>query len=434
MNNFFLALYLSAIEARSGEMPAHVMRCPQCDLENHIPELFPDQTAHCSRCEEDLYTITAAPFSSPITAAASALFFLILSCCFPFLSMDVQGNVSQIYLIQNAQALFTQGFAILSYLLLIFIILAPALYVCLIIYLHSGLLHHKLLPGMTQMTKLLQHLKPWIMVDVFMLAVLVSMVKMVSYGDLYLGWAFWAFTGMVLTLTYTGSLVNTHWLHYHILRLKGINPLEKKIEHSVGCTTCGFLSPEGRPICPYCKSRLHKRRPNSLQMSIAFLISAIVCYVPANIYPIMITNVLGEQTDSNILQGVILLWNLGSYPVAMVILIASVCIPIAKIISLCMLCLATRYIKNEKGKRFTQLYRVTEFIGRWSMVDVFVVSILVALVQMGNLMSIFPGHAAIPFAAVVILTMFSAMNFDPRLIWDKQLSKKNPSEEEKYDS
>lgn len=150
----------------------------------------------------------------------------------------------------------------------------------------------------------------------------------------------------------------------------------------------------------------------------ALLIAAAVLYVPANVFPIMTTDQFGRSEDSTIIGGVILLWNMGSYPVAMVILIASVLVPIGKILSVAALCWTIGRPSGVPARDRTRLYRITEFIGKWSMVDVFVVSILVALIQITGIIVIRPGGAALAFAGVVVLTMLAAQSFDPRLIWD----------------
>ena len=149
------------------------------------------------------------------------------------------------------------------------------------------------------------------------------------------------------------------------------------------------------------------------------LIAASVLYVPANLFPIMTTDQFGRAVDSTIIGGVILLWNMGSYPVAIVILVASVLVPIGKVLTVATLCWTINAHQAIPPRQRTTLYRLTEFIGKWSMVDVFVVAILVALIQITGIIVIRPGTAALAFAGVVILTMLAAESFDPRLIWDQ---------------
>lgn len=144
-------------------------------------------------------------------------------------------------------------------------------------------------------------------------------------------------------------------------------------------------------------------------------------YVPANIYPIMTTTSLGHSSPSTIIGGVVELVQMGSWPVAAVIFIASVIVPVGKLVALAWLCLVVSRSSELNAAVRTRLYRLTEFIGRWSMIDIFVVAILVALIRAGSLMSITPGPAALAFGAVVVITMLAAMTFDPRLLWDAPL-------------
>ena len=184
-----------------------------------------------------------------------------------------------------------------------------------------------------------------------------------------------------------------------------------------GCSMCTAVVPSESKICDVCGSRLHAGSGDSIQRTWALLITSVVLYLPANILPIMITRFLGEDTHSTIIGGVVILWSHGSYPIAMIIFVASVLVPIGKIVIMAWLCLSVQRGSSFAPERKIQLYRITEFVGRWSMVDVFVVAILVALIQLGNVMSIFPGVAALAFAAMVVITMLAAMAFDPRLIW-----------------
>lgn len=187
----------------------------------------------------------------------------------------------------------------------------------------------------------------------------------------------------------------------------------------VNCLVCHQLSPITSSHCGRCHTALSSRVNNSVQISFSLLITAALLYIPANIYPIMTTALLGDTTESTIIGGVILFLEHESYFIAAVIFIASVIVPIAKMFALALLCYSATRADKIKQYELTRLYRVTEFIGKWSMVDVFVVAILVALIQLGGIMSIKVGFAATAFAGVVILTMISAHQFDTRLLWDR---------------
>ncbi len=197
------------------------------------------------------------------------------------------------------------------------------------------------------------------------------------------------------------------------------------------CHTCLALAGIQETHCRRCGSHLHSRKPNSLQRTAALLIAASVLYIPANLLPIMTTDQFGRAMDSTIIGGVIILWKMGSYPVALVILIASVFVPIGKILTVAALCwtIGRRHLVSPR-QRMT-LYRITDFIGKWSMVDVFVVAILVALIQITGIMVIRPGAAALAFSGVVILTMLAAESFDPRLIWDEETAPRGSTSPEK---
>jgi paraquat-inducible protein A len=185
------------------------------------------------------------------------------------------------------------------------------------------------------------------------------------------------------------------------------------------CHLCFKLAPAELHRCPRCHSALHPRKPDSIQRTLALLVTACLLYIPANLYPIMITDQLGTSEASTILGGVILLIHHDAVLVALVIFLFSVMVPIGKLIALFYLVWTVRRHSLITPRQRTFLYQITEFVGKWSMVDVFVVAILVALVHLGGLLSIRPGIAAVCFAGVVIVTMIAAECFDPRLIWDE---------------
>ena len=193
------------------------------------------------------------------------------------------------------------------------------------------------------------------------------------------------------------------------------------------CEGCGLLSrpapgePDGR--CPRCDRRLEFRKPASLQRTWAFVIGAAICYVPANLLPVLTTNTATGAESDTILQGVVLLWSPTGWPLSLIVLIASIMIPSAKILALVYLLITVQRGSVENNEQRVRLYRMVEFIGRWSMVDVFVDTFTAALVQLKPLMSVSPAPGLFFFAAVVVLTMLAVESFDPRLIWDSASSR-----------
>jgi len=193
------------------------------------------------------------------------------------------------------------------------------------------------------------------------------------------------------------------------------------------CHSCSLVSPIHLEQCPRCQTRLHLRKPLTLQLTMAYLFTALLLYIPANLWPIMITEKLGQIESSTILGGIVLLWQEGSQPIAIIVFIASVLVPVVKFIVLLLLCFSVYFPQRLCPHKRLKLYRLTELIGRWSMVDIFVVAILVALFQLDRLLNVQPASGAIAFAAVVILTIMSAKSFDPRILWDDDDKKRSKS-------
>jgi paraquat-inducible protein A len=188
------------------------------------------------------------------------------------------------------------------------------------------------------------------------------------------------------------------------------------------CDGCGLLSRpargdnEGR--CPRCDAALAFRKPASFQRTWAYLIAAAICYLPANVLPVLTTTTTTGTNSDTILQGVVLLWSPTGWPLSVIVLVASIMIPSAKILTLMYLLVTAQRGSVENHEQHVRLYRMIEFIGRWSMVDVFVDTFTAALIQLQPLLSVEPGPGLLFFAAVVVLTMLAVESFDPRLIWD----------------
>ena len=191
----------------------------------------------------------------------------------------------------------------------------------------------------------------------------------------------------------------------------------------IGCHSCHLLVRASDPgaimTCPRCGTRLRRRKPHSIHRTWALVIAAFVFYIPANVLPITTVISFGKGQSDTIMSGVIYFIHSGMWPIALVIFVASVFVPLLKLLILTFLLITVQRKSSWRKKDRTRLYRITEVIGRWSMVDIFVVTILVALVNLGALASIHARPGAVFFCAVVIITMFAAMSFDPRLIWDK---------------
>jgi paraquat-inducible protein A len=189
----------------------------------------------------------------------------------------------------------------------------------------------------------------------------------------------------------------------------------------IGCHTCGLVSrapAAGARLCPRCGDELHFRKPGSVGRTWALLIAAMALYIPANTLPIMYTSSLFGSSDDTIMSGVLFLWEDGSWYLALIVFVASILVPLAKIIALVVLLVSVQLDLRWRSDQRARLYRLIERIGRWSMLDIFVVGLLVTVVQLTALASVRAGPAALAFGAVVVLTILATSSFDPRLLWD----------------
>jgi len=193
------------------------------------------------------------------------------------------------------------------------------------------------------------------------------------------------------------------------------------------CEVCSLLSrpPPGEHEghCPRCGEELTPRKTDSLQRTWAFLIAAAVCYIPANLLPVLTTTTAAGKVSDTIMEGVVLLWSPTGWPLSLIVLISSIMIPSAKILALAYLLITVQRGSIENNAQRGRLYRTVDLVGRWSMVDVFVSTFTAALVQLQPLMSVEPASGLFFFAAVVVFTMLAVESFDPRLIWDSSSSR-----------
>lgn len=400
----------------------HIL-CRQCDLLVALPELEHGHKATCPRCGTTLTTEWDAPRQRPTAYAFAALFMLLLSNLFPFIYMKVAGISSQVALLEIPGVMFSEDYASLGTFFLLFVQLVPTFCLVVILLLVNRV---KITPRVKIfLARILFQLKSWGMAEIFLAGVLVSFVKLMAYGDIGIGSSFIPWCLYCILQLRAFQCVDRRWLWDDIAPAPQLSqPLKVGVagirQGLRSCSCCTAVLPAEEEACPRCHTKGQARRKNSLQWTLALLVTSVMLYLPANIMPIMITDMLGDKMPSTIMAGVILLWGEGSYPVALVIFIASIMVPTLKMIAIAWLCWDAQGHGQRDSERMHLIYEVVEFVGRWSMIDVFVIAVLSALVRMGGLMNIYPAMGALMFALVVIMTMFAAMTFDPRLSWDRE--------------
>jgi paraquat-inducible protein A len=364
------------------------MLCHECHFKVKLPSLAHRQSAVCPRCGLQLTVYHRHASQRIIALATTSCIFLLASLPFEFLSFSTSGQYTSIDIIDGLWVLIEKDFALLALVQVLAILILPAFVLISLLYLLVPLSLGFRPIKAEWVIKTLFNLLPWTMAEIFLIGVLVSLIKILSIADIGLGLSFYAYLFFTIFMTITLLYVDK----YQLKLLLNVEVKERQT-----------------PINP----------SQSIQTTWALLFTSILLYIPANILPIMHTSLLGREDPSTIIGGVILLWQMGSYPIAIIIFIASVFIPVAKIVILCWLNYSVQNKQQHANNERIFWYRITEFVGRWSMIDVFVVSILVSLIQLGNIINVLPGHAALAFCGVVVCTMLAAMSFDSRLIWNE---------------
>lgn len=416
---YSLCIYITN-EYTLNKRSSNIVECHECALSVDISLLNDRQKALCPRCGLVLTAKHHNALDRIIAYSISAICFLLLSLPFEFLSFRSNGIERKIDILASLTILNNNNYHVLAVLEVLTIFVIPALILFSLIYLTIPLRKGIYPRGGHYLLKLIYQLLPWSMVEIFVVGVLVSLIKIISLADISLGPSFYAYILFSLAMTAAVLHLDKHQIQQQ-LNLCSLNPTTQKqnieaIEH--------------KKITQKNDLNLALKKKVSVQKTWALLITSIVFYIPANILPIMNTRFLGQDEPSTILGGVILLWGMGSYPIAAVIFIASVAVPMAKMLVLAWLNYSVHHQHSRFSSERVKLYRLAEFVGRWSMVDVYVVIILVALIQLGNTMSIYPGGAALAFSGVVITTMLAAMSFEPQFIWQ---TKNNLYNEECHD-
>ncbi len=410
---------------------APVLACHECDRLNYVRSSF-DGAAKCARCGAVVYRNIHDSIPSSIWLLIASLILLVIANSFPLLTFKLEGREQVATMATGAFELYRQGYWELGILVFLLSIGFPLFCIMAGLYVLVPVRLGRTVPGLARGFRAFVWLLPWAMTEVYLLGLIVAYVKLSDLATLVIGVAVYAFGALIITMTWAKGRLDPRIVWRWIDRTAA-PPAEQGAagegipSRYIACHCCNLLLDDdaahaGKGTsshrCPRCGSSIHKRKPNSLSRTWALLAAALICYLPANLLPIMTVISFGQGEPDTIISGVIALIAVKMYPVALLVLFASICVPVLKILVLGYLLFSVQRQSHWRTRERSILYRVTEAIGRWSMIDIFMISILAALVKLDALATISPGPAAVFFAAVVILTMFAAMAFDPRLIWD----------------
>jgi paraquat-inducible protein A len=412
------------IDRLDGGEPGAICACEMCGTVQRRRELPHGLAARCRRCGSRLYRGRQASLDKALALTLGALVLILVAHLFPFLSFRMEGQQQTATLLTGVVKLWRDGFWPIALLVLAVATVIPAIRILLQLYVFLPLTLDRAAPGAGRAFRWVEILRPWAMMEVYLLGVIVAYVKLSDLATLELGVAMFAFVALILTMVLIEATMEPAEVWERLGAQTTTRLLRWRQPRAlVRCHCCGQLFerarvPRLRLRCGRCGAELHRRKPDSLARAWALLLAAAILYVPANTLPVMRVTSLGQTEPDTILSGVQALIAAGMVPVALLVLFASILVPIGKILGLSWLLVGVQRGRVGRPRQRTLAYRVIEGVGRWSMIDVFMISILVALVDLGSIARIEPGAGAICFAAVVILTMFAATAFDPRLIWD----------------
>lgn len=365
------------------------LACHHCGASYQRPILSPGQWARCVRCDSVLETYATFTPSAWLAVVCAAILTLALANAYPVATLVVQGAAQPASFFDAIIITWQTGYPEVALLTLAAGFVLPALQLGLLAWVLSWFVSGHLPPHFDRLLDVLDWIKPWCMVPVFLMGVLVSVVKLAGLATLV--------PGVGLFATAVSAVLITSLARLSAFRLR----------------TIAFDA--ALPVGP-----VHEQAPPSPAQFTriwALLLAALILYIPANLLPIMSINAITGSSAHTIMGGVIELVGMGSWDIALVVFIASVMVPSFKLICLATLVWLAQQKNGYALRRRTHLYGMVEFIGQWSMLDVFVVILLSALGRFGALLSIQPGAGAVAFGAVVVLTMLAAMSFDPRLAW-----------------
>ena len=388
--------------------------CHACGLVQTLPALPRKAVARCARCAAVLRRRRTDPHGRALAMAITGLMLFALASQMPFMEMRIGASASGASLATGPEVLNALGAWPMAIAVLVTTIGAPLVKMLATIWVLIGIRMRHPPAHLARVFAWVERLSPWSMVEVFLLGVFVAYTKLIDMAQVEIGGALYALGALMLTMAATDAFMDDAAVWDRL----GHPAQAPRAGRLIGCECCDLVVAASETQCPRCRSALHHRIPGSLGQSWALLVAAIVLYIPANMLPVLNLVSFGQDHSSTILGGVIELAASGMWPLAALVFIASVIVPVFKVLGMGILLISTQLGASGYLRERSVIYRVVEAIGRWSMIDVFMISILTALVHLDRFATITPGPGAVCFCLVVILTMLAAMRFDPRLMWD----------------
>jgi paraquat-inducible protein A len=409
--------------------------CMGCGLFQIMPALGPEMRADCARCGTALRRTRVEPMSHTLALSAAALVLFAILWLAMLMKVSTAGIVHATTLESGPLELVDRGLWPVALAVAFTTAIAPVVKFAGTLYVLIGLRLRRMPPNLRGVFLFARRMGNWAMLEVLLLGVFVAYTKLGDLVTIELGPAVYALGLLTIVTVWADTALDPDAVWEEIERRGQTHaPMPLPVADaaafdvrpgSASCEGCNLVcvpaEHDGR--CPRCGSKVHERKPDSLTRTWAFVISGAVLYIPANVYPVLTVIQLGAGQPSTIMGGVQELLASQMYPLALLVFFASVMVPMFKLLGLASMLMATMMVTTQAGagvllRQRTRLYFIVAWIGRWSMVDIFMESLLGALVQFGRAVTIEPGMGALAFCAVVFITIFAAEAFDPRLMWD----------------
>lgn len=369
--------------------------CPTCGLTILKTPLNKGTQAHCPQCETQLYKSSYPSLSGNFILTLCCLFLFIPAYSLNYLTINLIGMKISASFPSMLLTMFNEGFGLLAILIGFCGLVTPIVFCVALLIVHFSLMHHKMNPLMHSLS-IVKHVRSWVMLDVFLISIAIACTRLQDYAQIFSTPGLYSFIILqgliILLITRSHPKVYSHYIE---------NKLPSNITYSVAT---------------------QKTQRNN-QLSFILLICAAICFIPANIIPISILMSNGSRTEDTIFSGVVYLIHNGLAVIAVIIFIASIIVPLLKILGLGYLLYCTGFNVRQNQRQNTKMYFILKWIGKWSMIDLFVIAITLTLVDRGQLLDFTPGYAAIPFAGVVVFTMLATETFSPRLLWQNNFKK-----------
>lgn len=412
--------------------------CPDCDLLINNHEVPIHHTLRCPRCGKKIRKRVGNSVTKVLALSITGLVLYLPAILLPLMTFKSLGFSDSASILESITNFYHNEYFFVSFMVMLSAVIFPLLLLSLIFIISFKLRQKNHPQYLSKLFRTYLHVEEWAMVEVYLLGIMITVIKMQDSSDIYYHSGMFCFVLLVIISIAISTVIDKH-LFWQLIAGKEQHvqlntpipsfnsPTTAASSGGILCTTCHQLNAQkDGEHCLRCGETLHTRKLHSSSKTWSLVLTSLIFLIPANILPIMQVDFLGVPERSTILDGIIYFFHDGSYFIGFIIFAASILVPVFKIVGLILLLTVRRPCSQKRLCQKTKMYRFIAFIGRWSMLDVFVIALLTVLVDFGFFTSIHAAPAATYFCILVASTMFAAITFDPRLIWDKCIPHSRP--------